>query len=341
MSFCGKLLNAIESGCIEDALESMVERDPDVVGSQVFHFNKSDGLQHCATIRVDPQLVALMEANYLTGDRNPVVRDLSRAKLGKLAHLSEVSSYEAYLKSAVYSDFSQPAGAKNSGIMLDPGMHGTFMYSLGTSSDWLTDAREEKITYQFQQIGRVLDLFASRQAHQITARNVLLLDERLRPIFAQDKQLQYLQEIDFMIDREGSFLPEKADMLQCWVKTAKAAFKKSTAKFCFKSKLGEIVAIQISKGPVLAYGATLVCQIDRPAQPFWSAKLLMELFQLTAREADIALGLTKGKSLAQISESLGIKTTSGRVYLKRVFEKTNTNSQGQMIAFLHSRNIIN
>ena len=71
-----------------------------------------------------------------------------------------------------------------------------------------------------------------------------------------------------------------------------------------------------------------------PRAPEWCPATLREAFGLTRREAEVALGITRGSSPAEIATWLGLREGSVRVYLKRVLAKTDTHSQAQLVARL-------
>jgi DNA-binding CsgD family transcriptional regulator len=67
-----------------------------------------------------------------------------------------------------------------------------------------------------------------------------------------------------------------------------------------------------------------------------SSSILMGLFDLTASEAGLAAALTAGKSLRSAAAVMGISFGSARTYLGRIFAKTGTNQQSQLVSLLKS-----
>lgn len=63
---------------------------------------------------------------------------------------------------------------------------------------------------------------------------------------------------------------------------------------------------------------------------------LRSLFGLTKREAEIAVALASGLELKTAAENAGIKFNSARSYLERIFFKTKTHKQSQLVALLMS-----
>ena len=58
---------------------------------------------------------------------------------------------------------------------------------------------------------------------------------------------------------------------------------------------------------------------------------LQELYSLTPAEAALVGELVTGRSLDEVAERCGIRTTTARGYLKTVFQKTGTNSQRALV----------
>lgn len=64
--------------------------------------------------------------------------------------------------------------------------------------------------------------------------------------------------------------------------------------------------------------------------------ILIALFDLTIAEARLASALAAGLSLREAAAQCGLQFGSARTYLERVFRKTGTHGQGQLIAMLKS-----
>lgn len=67
-----------------------------------------------------------------------------------------------------------------------------------------------------------------------------------------------------------------------------------------------------------------------------SAPVLTGLFDLTPGEARLALALASGLTLAETARRAAITEKTARTYLERVFAKTGTNKQAQLVALLKS-----
>jgi DNA-binding CsgD family transcriptional regulator len=72
-----------------------------------------------------------------------------------------------------------------------------------------------------------------------------------------------------------------------------------------------------------------------PAAHRLSREVLCQLFGLTAAEAGVAQALAQGAALDDIAVALGISTHTVKSHLQRLFRKTGTRRQGELVAVLH------
>jgi DNA-binding CsgD family transcriptional regulator len=97
-----------------------------------------------------------------------------------------------------------------------------------------------------------------------------------------------------------------------------------------------VEAVPARRGLTDAFGRTgaLILITDPNRRPRPASKVLRSAFGLTAREAEVALGLAAGEGVAEIGEALGLKASSVRQVLKALFWKTGTRRQSQLVAML-------
>ncbi|WP_245493158.1 MULTISPECIES: helix-turn-helix transcriptional regulator [unclassified Mesorhizobium] len=67
-----------------------------------------------------------------------------------------------------------------------------------------------------------------------------------------------------------------------------------------------------------------------------SPNILSGLFDLTPAEARLAVELASGRSVQEVAIEIGIAVKSARTYLERIFRKTGTGRQSQLVALLKS-----
>ena len=76
----------------------------------------------------------------------------------------------------------------------------------------------------------------------------------------------------------------------------------------------------------------IVCVTDPEAGVALPQQQLCDLFGLTAAEARVALELVEGGSPREISEKLGVSFYTVRAHLVRIFDKTQTKRQSELVA---------
>ena len=89
----------------------------------------------------------------------------------------------------------------------------------------------------------------------------------------------------------------------------------------------------VAPNPV-AEARALVSVVDTAATPIPTARLLRELFGLTPKEAELAMLLGKGLTLAQAADLSHISLLHARQRLKVVFHKTETSRQSELVILL-------
>ncbi len=62
----------------------------------------------------------------------------------------------------------------------------------------------------------------------------------------------------------------------------------------------------------------------------------MRLYRLTRAEARLAGLMARGKRLDGVAETMGVSVNTARTHLKRIFTKTGTSSQAELVHLLLS-----
>jgi len=78
----------------------------------------------------------------------------------------------------------------------------------------------------------------------------------------------------------------------------------------------------------------IVARVHEPAAGL--AEAAQQLFSFTETEAHFAVALASGLSLAQAADRLGVRISTARTHLARIFHKTDTHQQSQVAALLRS-----
>jgi DNA-binding CsgD family transcriptional regulator/PAS domain-containing protein len=78
----------------------------------------------------------------------------------------------------------------------------------------------------------------------------------------------------------------------------------------------------------------IVFVTDPDAEPESDIDLLRRLYGLTAAEAKVAAFVVRGKDVKGICDELRVSPNTVRTHLKRVFEKTNTKRQAELVSLI-------
>jgi len=78
-----------------------------------------------------------------------------------------------------------------------------------------------------------------------------------------------------------------------------------------------------------------VTVIIQPAHPDRIAPLLMSIYGLTEREQEVTRLVLRGGSTTELAKDLGLSPHTVQQHLKRIFEKTEVNSRGELVAKIY------
>ena len=98
-----------------------------------------------------------------------------------------------------------------------------------------------------------------------------------------------------------------------------------------------VVVAPVREGPleaVAGHTRAMVMLTDPEASPMPVPEIVGALLDLTPTESRVATGLMQGRSLADVAEDLGVTMNTARTHLKRIFEKTRTSRQGELVAMM-------
>lgn len=185
------------------------------------------------------------------------------------------------------------------------------------------------------------DLF---EAINTMARAVLVVDQNGHVLTANTRAARIVNANDGLsVDQNGCL---KAATLDC-SKRLSAILEgshspKANGKFAFggvcllKRPSGrgplQLLASPLSEKPGIGRDRlTLVFLSDPDAPVNVRESILRELFELTPAEAAVASRLATGESVEQICEGLSITANTCRTHLKRIYAKTETSRQGELV----------
>ena len=78
----------------------------------------------------------------------------------------------------------------------------------------------------------------------------------------------------------------------------------------------------------------LVCIVDPTREPRLLPAHLQRLYRLTTAEAAVAVRIIRGHKLQSVADELNVTLSTVRIHLQRVFEKTHTHRQAQLVRLL-------
>jgi len=83
-----------------------------------------------------------------------------------------------------------------------------------------------------------------------------------------------------------------------------------------------------------AEARALIVIVDSEREPQPAVAMWRRLYGLTRTEAEVALRISRGADLKQISEELSVSLPTVRTHLQRIFAKTDTHRQAELVRFL-------
>ena len=335
------LLEVAEGGSIERALELATGPSAAVAGIQAYHVRPTEGVRHVCSARVDPELVARVVPRFLDPAANPIVRDLSRASIGRFEHIGRFTDFDEYLRSELCESFSRPAGAHHAGTLLRQSRTGLQFFALGIArrASWLDADERRGIERRLDSLGRALELrtrceLATARHGALRPTHAILLDETGAPLFAEEARRTWaVTERALKLERDGRLRPVRDELAAGYAALLERAGAGGSGRMVVPSA-GAPCVIALEAGPVLHFGRTLELEARPVLGPPWSRTSLAAAFGLTPRESDVALALLEGRSVRDIASRHAIKEASVRIYLGRVLDKSGTRSQAQLVARL-------
>lgn len=143
----------------------------------------------------------------------------------------------------------------------------------------------------------------------------------------------------------GNRLAAKDQLAQPWIDRAIARATARPGRMALAqlaSPDGRAYLLQVHPVPGMARDVFLSAQaiavlIERDSRPSAirpDTSAIRDAFELTGREADVAVLLSEGLDIPTIAKRLQIQPETARTYLRDVFEKTGTSRQAELVALL-------
>ena len=294
------------------------------------------------TARLDPDLAAVIMRDYSTPDRMPPVVMAPRMRPRSLDHFTRYTPWEEMRATSFYADFWVPSRVEHAGIALFPlAGGGATLVSLGcdAGAEYFDAAETRWLTAALSAFaaGSALRLAledARAAADLAPGADVVLLLDPVGAILRASPAAEALLDEGAVLRRRGRGVDaaraEAAPRLRAAVVAATCG---ATVRVSLPG--GPVpLGAEVSPGPRYQGQASVLLAARTPRPPEWGHASLRAAFDLTPREADVALGLARGLTPAEIAGRHGLRPDSVRHYLKRVLAKTGTHSQAQLVARL-------
>lgn len=95
-----------------------------------------------------------------------------------------------------------------------------------------------------------------------------------------------------------------------------------------------VVVAPLGPDPAGGTGSVALFVADPARPPLLDVEVIGQLYGLTAAESRLACALASGHDMADAAASLNITMESARTYLKRIFAKTNTRRQAELVRLI-------
>ena len=313
---------------------------------------------------VDAGFLTFFHQNYTTPDRNPSIPRIMSVPQGTFVLREEHYSDAAWERLDIYHDIYRPiSGYASLGAPILKTEH--YFVPLGmvrARSRGGYEARELKLLERaiphLQRMMQILLRLGALEARQAAgealwdrlAFGVFILDEAGRLLWANRAGETIAAANDGLGTRGGSLFAAAADenatlnrligeaALTATGQGLAAGGALSLRRPSLRRPLSVLVApfrvartepMLLSRRP-----AVVVLVSDPEAKPRAAPELLIQLYGLTAREADLVTLLLDGLDLRDAAERLALSMNTVRTHLREVFNKTGTRRQAELVALV-------
>ena len=308
-----------------------------------------------------PERVALFGTKHVM---NPWTAAALRDPLGIVARTSELVPESEFVLSEFYADCLEPLGlyhAMGANLFNEDGLFGAFSFmrlrSLGPYSDE-TLAQLRPLVPHFARALRVqcrlaeadLQRAAALEAIDHLGVGTVFVNAHGRVIFTNRDAQVALAQADGLRLLEGELVaasPDESATLRDAVREAALAgsqqqdhagrafaFSRPSGKPSWRALVAPLRDAHLQAVP--GHAGAVVFITDPAATRLPSAEHIAQSFGLTSAEARVAALLARGSGIPAVAEALGVSVNTVRTHVARVFEKTATERQAELVALLLS-----
>lgn len=199
-----------------------------------------------------------------------------------------------------------------------------------TESDQLCRSELLSVTFERDALAAVLDYFPI---------GIVVLDDALQPIQMNRVARELLglsQPSTKRSSGDGPSMPQLMGIigdLMGQQTDAPVSFHRITGTRRPVKQAYEMLLVSLSDQP-RDRNPTVIFLCDPKQMDVADPEILQETYGLTRSEALVASMLVDGHSIEDIAEELGVETSTARSHLKRVFTKTDTHRQSDLVRLL-------
>ncbi|KIT14770.1 helix-turn-helix transcriptional regulator [Jannaschia aquimarina] len=333
----------------ESVLEEAVQAISDDIDGATLAVGSLDPVLDGAGVRavaeLDGHVGGRLWGDLSTPSRNPALRFLSNSEPGRLLHYRPWMSWDTLRRSDLYEQVLEPGriGMESAGMRLPVPGYGDLQVYCGLRRErpWLDRATLVRTESSLRALGRAVGHGLRRRGVRRTGATACThaLDATF-VIGADGQMLSRTGAADNLI-AEGVLLRMREGITH-WVdaRAAEAVRPLIAAALCGDERRGvfprgrRMLLVRTFPGPSSDRRPTVVLAAGWARPPQWSSHDLRVAYDLTPREAQVVLGVIAGRTPDQIASGAGLKAASVRMYLKRVYAKTETRGQVNLLAML-------
>ena len=296
-------------------------------------------------VGVDPDYLALLAERFSTSETSPQVAAIPRMRSGRLDHYERHISRAALRRTAYYDKFWQPTGIGEAGSLIERAPDGRFAFvTIGChlGREWLGGEEERIAEAMLRAIARAICARArfvrDRAAAHLdgAAPDAALLLGSEGQLRLANGPAQGLFERGTLVQPAGRVRPRDAAASTAFSERFATVRKGRSAPPLVVADGERFACLVLEPGPEFRDERSILLSV-RPVRPAdWTREAVWAQFELTPREADVVLRLCRGRSTVDIAADTGLARESVRINLKRVFAKTGTRGQAELVQLVLS-----
>lgn len=320
-------------------------------------YDKVNDRFYNAISTLEPELLALYIENYQ--HLSAFSKQIAKLKVGDRYNRAEQLSDDEFRAGPIYRSFYVPAGIfhlEYQVFLVRPGMHGGVSFTRPEGQPNFNSDELAAMAVLLPHLERAFQIYISMadtclenrvlaEAFDHVPRNVIIVDPQLCVAFANSGARHLLAASDGLGLRDDQRLTASSARQE---KKIRDAIEKVFAR---ERRQTEVLLIPRPSGQrplemlISPFASHQLRSISReplallfvsdPEQTLEPAEaVLRRMYGLTPAEARMAALLADGNDLAEACDVLGIQASTGRTHLKRIFAKTETNRQGELLRLI-------